>query len=138
MGRLIDADEALERIDALCEKYKSDIRSNALLKHTWTFIKRCPTVEPCDVAISRQAVLDILEREGHKWGNNYRDWVDAVKTVETLPPVNLQPKTGHWIEYRGYDSYSCSECDEFVDKKSRYCPNCGCRMVEPQEGSDKE
>ena len=50
-----------------------------------------------DDLISRQAVLDILEREGHKWGNDYRDWVDAVNEVETLPSVNPQePKTG-WI-----------------------------------------
>lgn len=45
--------------------------------------------------ISRQAVLDILEREGHKWGNDYRDWVDAVNEVETLPSVN--PQEPKWI-----------------------------------------
>lgn len=42
--------------------------------------------------------------------------------------LEQKPKTGHWIGFKCYDSYSCSECDEFVGKKSKYCPNCGARM----------
>ena len=44
--------------------------------------------QPCEDAISRQAVLDILKREGHKWGNDYRDWVDAIEEIKNLPSVN--------------------------------------------------
>lgn len=39
-----------------------------------------------DYCISRQVVLDILEKEGHKWGNDYRDWVDAIAEIKKLPP----------------------------------------------------
>ena len=96
--------------------------------------------------ISRQAVLYILEREGHKWGNDYRDWVDAVNEVETLPSINPQePKRGHWEQY-GYpweDRFKCSECGEkqpkilcgerIIEYWSDYCPNCGAKMFESQE-----
>lgn len=94
--------------------------------------------EPSGDLISRQAVLDILEKEGHKWGNDYRDWVDAIEEIKKLPPVKQQepktgrglhlsqqfkdwqfiqePKTGHWIAYevqlpeRTILNYRCSVC----------------------------
>lgn len=55
-----------------------------------------------------------------------------------------KPKTGHWIEKDGFDGdtyYDCSECGESWttiegtpwNNGMKYCPNCGCRMVEPQE-----
>ena len=62
-------------------------------------------------------------------------------------------KTGHWIEIAQYSDgnhkIECSECESHifdrghansfnVKNKYKYCPNCGCRMVEPQERSDKE
>lgn len=63
-------------------------------------------------------------------------------------------KTGHWIDDNeneidaqyGIHLYKCSECDEYASafvggtegwwdlEKPNYCPNCGRRMVEPQEG----
>lgn len=57
--------------------------------------------------------------------------------------VTPQPKTGHWI-YKQYDGYPecgnwhCSECDEIDNRTSAHCPNCGAKMVEPQERSDKD
>lgn len=46
-----------------------------------------------------------------------------------------EPKTGHWIE--NPNAYECSECGIIRAKgttgKYNYCPNCGARMVEPQE-----
>ena len=54
---------------------------------------------------------------------------------------------GHWIKSNiPNEKYVCSECggacwyyDYQADvAKSRYCPNCGCRMIEPQESEDKE
>ena len=54
-------------------------------------------------------------------------------------------KTGHWIPvYQGDEiiDYRCSEC-EFGNTFGKgtigmnFCPVCGCRMVEPQERSDK-
>lgn len=62
----------------------------------------------------------------------------AIKALEQ------ETKTGHWVEYKpGY--HKCSNCNkdalvkwntskkDNVDILTKYCPNCGYRMVEPQE-----
>ena len=77
--------------------------------------------------------------------------VDVVgMAVEAL---EQEPKTGHW-EWVQYDynpklgNWHCSECRcvvvECVDKNEKggiplykYCPQCGAKMVEPQESEDK-
>ena len=65
--------------------------------------------------------------------------------IENAPTV--EPKIGHWIEYKP-DYHRCSNCnkDAFVkwspskrdnvDVLTDYCPNCGARMVEPQESEE--
>lgn len=55
-------------------------------------------------------------------------------------------KTGHWIKMfltdTGDIDGQCSECGfihKFIDGHTaqyNYCPNCGCRMVEPQESEE--
>ena len=41
---------------------------------------------------------------------------------------------GRWIKHSGWNDdtynteYSCSECNEWVDKQSDFCPNCGAEM----------
>ena len=68
---------------------------------------------------------------------------------EVKKAVTPQPKIGHWInigsegEIDGQivQSFSCSECGAISIFRIGYkrpinsdlCPNCGCRMVEPQE-----
>lgn len=112
-----------------------------------------------DDLISRQAVIDILEKEGHKWGNDYRDWIDAIEEIKKLPPKDRsvqdfvdkcrecgKQKTGHWIKYGvprcGEQHYKCTSCGYYINfgqwgelytKEFKYCPNCGAKMVEPQE-----
>ena len=63
-----------------------------------------------------------------------------------------EPKTGHWIEHPEIETstpeylmfYECSECGDkqcFCKSdihKKHFCNNCGAKMVEPQERSDKE
>jgi len=55
---------------------------------------------------------------------------------------NLQePKTGHWIRMKAYGKWKCPECStvfRFTFKEHYYCPNCGAKMVEPQESEDKD
>ena len=91
--------------------------------------------EPCEDAISRQAVLDLLEDTNNGW---------IINEVSQLPSVKPQEKTGHWQHYEGM--LICSECGtEFYDDIMEYCgddvpkccPDCGCRMVEPQERSEE-
>ena len=69
--------------------------------------------------------------------------------TEALPPVKPQPKTGHWIEIdeEPHEAWECDHCGFVIDGSGcidpydyrdtyRFCPNCGCRMFEPQERSD--
>jgi hypothetical protein len=64
------------------------------------------------------------------------------RLIADFPPVTPKEKTGEWKIYRvvdfgdfkGIEKYKCSECGEKVGVfKSNFCPNCGAKMVEPQE-----
>lgn len=88
-----------------------------------------------DDLISRQAVLNILKRESHKWGNDCRDWEEAINEITQMPSAE---KTGRWYVKETYPleshSWECSECQEIIfAEKTNYCPNCGARMIEEGE-----
>lgn len=94
--------------------------------------------EPCEDAVSRQAVLDLIDSdwkyEGLEMG------------VANLPSVTPQQKTGRWISHSehcemnnlrpsGLGCYFwCSKCDCGIDYKYfhmvnyNYCPHCGADM----------
>ena len=85
--------------------------------------------EPCEDAISRQEVLDLMQL---KMGGR-----ELYKTVYDLPPVTQQPKTGHWIDTGS--GQECSECHEIqygYDSFRFYCAKCGSKNV--AESGDKE
>ena len=98
--------------------------------------------EPCDDAISRQAVLDkkkIVELEDGQ--SFYRI---SPKDVETLPPVTPQAKMGRWIAYevrlpdRTILNYRCSVCgrkligyDTETSNEAPFC-HCGAKMQESE------
>ena len=87
--------------------------------------------EPCEDAISRQAVLDVTWEEP-----SYTDALNVLTEVrdkvKALPPVNPQkPKTGHWIPSHIPESIldECSECGFSCGAFTfNYCPNCGAKM----------
>lgn len=98
-------------------------------------------VEVCEDVVSRQAVEDAIANtivNGEELG-----YAVAYDILSDLPSVNPQPKTGHWIllDECSNSGYYCSECHKKLVKegwsgtvkKIKYCPNCGCRIVEPQE-----
>lgn len=83
-------------------------------------------------AVSRQAVLELIADYDLSMGQ-------VVKGIHALPSVTpIRPK-GHWIDDMslGYHVSICSNCnwrghgDTCLIYKPKYCPNCGCRMVEP-------
>lgn len=101
--------------------------------------------------ISRQAVLDKIKEVCF---SREQEWVDfrisqgsngqrnlIINFIEDLPCVQPKPKTGHWIAdvdrwgdiVTTVNGYRCDKCNTFNSDKDNYCPNCGCRMVEPQE-----
>lgn len=59
----------------------------------------------------------------------------AIKALEQ------EPKTGLWIDCDNSDDYSadgydCSVCGVNTEYATSYCPNCGAKMVEPQESEE--
>jgi len=111
---------------------------------------------PCEDAISRQAVIDVIESMSNAnpsyWNTcNVVDRGNLIDEIMELPSVTPQPKTGHW-EHGGelsrvfiggvlkginYEDWHCSNChcvvEQSIKPKWSYCPNCGAKMVEPQE-----
>ena len=99
--------------------------------------------------ISRVKVIDYLCKHCPDDGECFED-CDEIKHLRNLPSVTPQePRKGHWISrwYAGHDLHFhvCSECNEefSCDMETgisidnyRYCPNCGAKMVEPQESED--
>ena len=112
--------------------------------------------EPCEDAVSRQAVIDTIGKvldygDGMVW----EALSHAQRDVVLLPSVNPQePKIGHWKmkhyidkNRQGFNMWMCSECyNEYsYDAETgvgitdaHYCPNCGAKMVEPQESEEEE
>ena len=46
----------------------------------------------------------------------------------------LESKTGHWIKSNIGGAKVCSVCQSHMGLSNfKYCPNCGAKMVEPQE-----
>lgn len=142
-------DVARERYKDLCE-YFGDAKDilknredfNAWLERIKWHVRKAEELyekyehrqEPCDDAISRQAVIEIIDEE---WLCNAEyEFRPLVEAIEKLPSVRPQEQTGHWIEDEYEMLVRCSECGEENDECSKYCPNCGARMVEPQERSE--
>ena len=96
-------------------------------------------------AVSRQAVIELMMQ---KWGENFngddamQESIDAIREMPSVTPQ--EPKTGHWIgiDEELHEDYECDKCGYVVSTYSaniephteyKFCPNCGARMVEPQE-----
>ena len=95
--------------------------------------------QPCDDVISRQAT--IVQLSHNKNGDDDCDVIiqKDIETIKALPPVNPQPKTGHWIYkiYGGFHeqgNWYCSHCDyryNYGNGHAKFCPECGYEMSEP-------
>lgn len=93
--------------------------------------------QPCEDCISRQEAINCVTL------NEFR--YKIVEDIKTLPSITPKEKTGKWYKTGLIDKVACSNCksqlwditrDEVL--KYKYCPNCGARMIEPQESEDKE
>ena len=114
--------------------------------------------EPCEDAI-RRADAEALFRNARSKLNpsdyktadefNTRDLMllNAEQFIHLLPSVRpQQPKTGHWVKVtNGRGGHECDLCHEYApsyqsgeEHLTEYCPNCGAKMIEQQERSDKE
>ena len=65
--------------------------------------------------------------------NPFPDGVDAIdiKDVDTIPAADVAPvRHGRWLHRKNGVAY-CSECEiDTVEDETKYCPNCGAKMME--------
>ena len=107
-------------------------------------------IEPCEDAISRQAVLDATVKRNSIWNkitNSKGENLEEI--ILQLPPVTPQPKMGEWIEIEVHNCHAtlkCSVCDRVIkptftfggysyeDIKTfyPYC-HCGAKMQEVED-----
>lgn len=99
--------------------------------------------EPCEDAISRQAVLSKIKEvcfseewiqfRADKGSNGQRDFL--INYIEQQPSVTPQSKTGRWIDGK------CNRCGTHAPYwamasgyyLSEYCPTCGAKMTAESE-----
>lgn len=87
-----EAIKVLEEVKRVAEIYESeDVKAyNMAIK----LLKQ----EPCDEAISRQAVLDEIDDTNRRGGFGCKlSYTRCRGHIEQLPSVTSQPKIGHWI-----------------------------------------
>ena len=97
-----------------------------------------------DDLISKQTVLDTISELNaisfYEAQEDSKECYYAIRqAIKDLSPVK-QESTGHWIKGK------CDQCGGHAPfwsmattyYKSEYCPNCGCRMVKPQETKQPE
>lgn len=85
-------------------------------------------------------------RQLAEWLKDYKRLLDnrCQQNEDTIKTIEQEPKTWHWIvetgdRETGYGGCTmCSECSGEGDTEMDYCPNCGAKMVEPQESEDEE
>ena len=105
--------------------------------------------EPCEDAISREDVIAEMEELNavsfYEANEHSKEAYYEIKNmIKTMPSVTQKSKTGHWIETE-YHHWRCSVCrekgmsewDNIHNVRTNFCPNCGARMVEPQESEEQ-
>ena len=91
--------------------------------------------EPCEDAVSREAVLAIAGDSCLDL-DSYEDTKEFYDEIKELPSIVHTQKTGRWIFVdKAHEHAHCSECgygnvDLFNGRPHNYCPNCGAKMSE--------
>lgn len=91
--------------------------------------------EPCEDCISRQKAIRRVKEECNPYGKptiDFESGKEVIKLLERMPPVQPQPKIGHWIDVSG--GCECSECGCLEAGYSSYCPDCGAKMEDVENG----
>lgn len=126
-------EEAIEEINKAFEPAFANYIITALTEGV-TVSDKALEQEPCEDAVSREAVLNGLASIAKAKAKS-----DAQKALmgrvmfftEQLPPVTPKQKTGKWIITSFTDRYICSECGHNLItqyKPDNYCSYCGAKM----------
>ena len=129
--------EAKEKLYIEWQKFLENNIDYAGISEAYKMAFKALNQEPCNDAISREDVIN-LKWQGEASEEFLEGYASAIEDARVLPSVTPQEKTGHWIQENSV--LRCSICDIGVARYNKYpyCPNCGARMVEPQEREDKE
>ena len=112
-----------------------------------------PIYDDCDVgwvirnASEKIKTMYVMRNDGSADEEAKAEWYrtgrhnDALaEVIKALPSVTQ--KSGEWI--RKYDRivndlfWECNKCECGFQHEYNYCPNCGCRMVDPQESEEQK
>ena len=157
MGRLIDIDVLFDYFgnDAIDETTRSNIEYFVSEKGTVKAIPKAGYENRLKAdlkAILVELQLEIKEMDSGCGWEGYRPTAQVLEVIQQkineLPSVTpIRPK-GRWIDKQhlcGYCSAECSSCHKRSNgyvhdngfsleyKYYDFCPNCGAKMVEPQE-----
>ena len=90
--------------------------------------------EPCDDAVSREAVLKIIDGwyEQNRDTENIEDLIILITYMQSVQPS----RKGHWIKVtNGRGGHECDKCHDYApsyqsgdEYLSDFCPNCGAKM----------
>ena len=140
-------DEAIKGLTSLVEVRRKYVGMQTMKDEIECLEMAIKTLEqePCDDAISRQAVLNILDDVVKDYiKENDFDKAQGVAwvKVQKLPPVTPKPKIGRWIDKDGISDFMyCSNCGgkKHYSEKWIGCPYCLADMRESykEESEDK-
>lgn len=89
-------------------------------------------------------IIDFLKKYTDGKQNTEKVEISVFQLNRVIKTLEQEPKEGHWIAdvdrwgdiVTTVNGYRCDKCNTFNSDKDNYCPNCGCRMVEPQESEE--
>ena len=123
-------EEAIEML-----KKDKEQRGNCFISDALDMAIKALEQEPCEDVVSRQAVIDEMERRHAKGDSITKGFVNNMPSV-----TSIRPK-GHWqkIELPSRDAHECSECcglallDENNEQLTDFCPSCGADMRKSED-----
>lgn len=91
--------------------------------------------------IDADALLDAMEEEIHFTAINASEqarvnnlFCDITDVINESPTIDAEPvRHGKWIPWKYHNGFRCDKCNEPVDNKHNYCPNCGAKMDAERE-----
>ena len=129
----INCDRKCESCDLVMDSF--------VLKDAYNTAIKALEQEPCEDAISREAVIsmayDMSEIDGEHFDKPCM--VVDIEDIQKLPSVQPSRK-GHWIKENPFSLSVCSECGNnafgyhgFDETRTDFCPYCGADMSERSE-----
>lgn len=138
-------EEAIKHAEEVAKENQERANSNILIERNGTkFLYDGEEYKKCYKCAEEH-------RQLAEWLKDYQRLLDdkCQQNEDTIKTLEQEPKTGHWIKYGipicGEQHYKCTSCGYYINfgqwgelytKEFKYCPNCGAKMIEPQESEE--